>query len=63
MVRLRSKLAERGLVLVPLKLYFKGHIVKVSLGLGKGKNTHDKRQTLKERDIKRDTDREMKEYR
>lgn len=61
--KLRGKLNEKGLALLPLKMYFNNKgIVKVLLGLGKGKKMHDKRQTIKERDIKRDTERELKNW-
>ena len=45
-----SKVAERGLTLVPLSLYFKDGRAKVELALGKGRKAHDKRQRLAERD-------------
>ena len=60
--RLRGKMHERGYALLPLKMYFKGRYVKLLIGLGKGKKSHDKRQTIRERDIRRDTEREMKKY-
>lgn len=60
--RLRGKMRERGYALLPLKIYFKGRYVKVLVGLGKGKKTHDKRSTIREKDIRRDTEREMKHY-
>ena len=64
LMRLKGKIREKGFVLVPLKLYFKGNRhVKVLLGLGKGKKLHDKRQTIKDRDLKRDAQRELKDYR
>ena len=44
-------LRERGLTCVPLKIYFKKGLVKVELGLVKGKKIHDKRETLKKRDV------------
>lgn len=47
---------EKGLTLVPLKVYFKGGRVKVLLGIGRGRQSHDKRQHLKARDAKRDID-------
>ena len=50
-----AKLAERGLTLIPVKLYFKDGKAKVELGLGKGKSKYDKRETLK----RRQADREM----
>ena len=55
--KLESKVTQKGLTLVPLEIYFNERgIAKVSLGLCRGKRTHDKRQDLK----KRDADREMK---
>ncbi len=61
--RLIGKLKEKGLTLVPLRMYIKRGKVKVELGLGRGKNVHDKRKTIQERDMKRDLQREMKKYR
>ena len=62
-MRLKGKLKEKGWVLVPLKVYFKNNKhVKVQLGLGKGKKTHDKRQVIKERDLDRDARRELKNF-
>jgi SsrA-binding protein len=53
--QLARRVAERGLTLVPLRLYFKHQLVKVELGLARGKRAYDKRQAL----AKRDADREM----
>jgi SsrA-binding protein len=50
---------ERGITIVPLTLYFKGHLVKVEMALVKGKKLYDKRQTMKDRSAKRDIDREI----
>ena len=61
--RLQSELKTKGLTLVPLSLYFKGSLVKVELGLCKGKKLYDKRATSAERDAKRDIDRAMKDHR
>jgi SsrA-binding protein len=47
---------ERGLTLVPLRLYFKDGRAKIELGLGRGRKLHDKRSALRERDIKREMD-------
>jgi SsrA-binding protein len=55
--RLAGKVAERGLTLVPLKLYFKSGRAKIEIGLGRGKKLHDKRSTLQEREVKREMDR------
>ncbi len=60
--RVRGKMKERGYALLPLKMYFKGRYVKVLIGLGKGKQSHDKRSSIREKDIRRDTEREMKDY-
>lgn len=54
--RLTGKIAERGLTLVPLRMYFKSGRVKVELGLGRGKKLHDKRATLRERETQREMD-------
>ena len=59
-VRLKSKVEEKGLTLVPLRLYFKGSLIKVELGLCRGKHTFDKKKSLKEKDILREADRAIK---
>ena len=51
---------RKGYTLVPLKLYWKRGNVKLEIGLGKGKQLHDKRHTLKEKDWSRQKDRMMK---
>lgn len=53
-IRLSSRIREKGLTLIPLALYLKGGKIKVKLGLGKGKRAYDKRKKLKEDEIKRD---------
>ena len=58
--KLAQRIAEKGLTLVPLKLYFKKGIVKVQLGLGRGKNVRDKRETIKARESKLEMQRAMK---
>lgn len=60
-IRIGAQVAEKGLTLVPLRLYFKRGRVKVELGLCRGKHTVDKRQTLREREMERETDRIMKD--
>lgn len=57
LARLTGKIAERGLTLVPLRLYFKGGRAKVELGLARGKKLHDKRSALREREVRREMDR------
>jgi SsrA-binding protein len=51
---------EKGLTLVPLKMYFKEGRAKVLMGICKGKQKHDKRESIKNRDMKRDIDRAMR---
>jgi len=48
---------------VPVRLYFKNGRVKLQIALGKGKNVHDRRDDIKERDMQRDTARQLSEYR
>jgi len=52
--RLHGKLAEKGLTLIPLELYFKNGRAKAQLGLGRGKRQYDKRQTIRKREEERD---------
>ncbi|MDR2634548.1 MAG: SsrA-binding protein SmpB [Clostridiales bacterium] len=59
--KLIGKTVQKGYTLVPTKMYFKGALVKVELGLAKGKELQDKRQTIIEREEKRKLDRMMKE--
>ena len=54
--RLVGKTAERGLTLVPLRLYFKGGRAKVELGLARGRKLHDKRAAIREREVRREMD-------
>ncbi|MDR1049598.1 MAG: SsrA-binding protein SmpB [Deltaproteobacteria bacterium] len=61
--KLVGKVTERGLSLIPLKLYFKNGRAKAELALAKGKKLHDKRQSMKEADSKRELSRQMKELR
>jgi SsrA-binding protein len=57
--RVSGKLGERGFTLVPLSLYWKAGRAKVELALARGKKTHDKRETIKQREDKRAVDRAM----
>jgi len=61
--RLTGKIAERGLTLVPLRLYWKRGRAKVELGLARGKKLHDKRSALREREVRREMDRAAAEGR
>jgi SsrA-binding protein len=58
--RLVGKIAERGLTVVPLKLYFKAGRAKIEIGLARGKKLHDKRATLRERETRREMDRAVR---
>lgn len=53
--KLKEKVSTEGLTLIPLKIYFKKNYVKVLIGLCKGKKLYDKRASIKERDLKRET--------
>lgn len=61
--RLTGKVKERGLTLIPLKLYFKEGRAKVELGLARGKRTFDKRESLKKKMMRREVERSMKDRR
>jgi len=58
--RIGAQLSEKGLSLVPLRIYFKGSHAKVELGLGRGKKLYDKRRAIAEREARRDADRARK---
>ncbi len=62
-VKLVSKINQKGLTLVPLRLYFKQSLIKAELGLCQGKHTYDKKRSLMEKDISREKEREIKNYR
>jgi SsrA-binding protein len=57
--RLESRVAERGLTLVPTRIYFKDGRAKVEIALARGKDLYDKRNTIREREVKRDMERAM----
>ncbi len=59
-LRLGAQIAEKGLTIIPLRLYFKEGKVKVEVGLCRGKHTIDKRRTIQDREAKRDIERAMK---
>jgi SsrA-binding protein len=59
--RLIGRMAEKGLTVVPTRIYFRDGKAKVELALARGKDRFDKRQSIKERDMKRDLDRAMSE--
>ena len=49
-----QRMKEKGLTIVPISLYFRGRVVKLEIGLGKGRKRHDKRQVIKDRDNRRE---------
>ena len=59
-VKLDSKLNEKGLTIVPLKVYLKGSLVKVEIGLARGKKNYDKRETLAKKTQQREIEKAMK---
>lgn len=60
--KLRGRVEQKGYTLIPLKVYFKDALVKIELGLCKGKELHDKRDAIKDKENKRNLDRVMKQY-
>ncbi|WP_125140767.1 SsrA-binding protein SmpB [Clostridium transplantifaecale] len=58
--KLQSKIKEKGYTLVPLQVYFKGSLVKVEIGLARGKKLYDKRDDIAKKDAKREIEREFK---
>ena len=60
--KLRGKVEQKGYTLVPLRVYFKDALVKVEIGLCKGKELHDKRAAIKEKENNRNLQRTLKEY-
>ncbi len=60
--RLESESERKGLAIIALRLYWKGHRVKVAVGLGRGKQAHDKREGLKQRVEEREAAREVQRF-
>ncbi len=60
-LRLMGKVKEKGYTLIPLRVYFKNGKVKVEIALARGKNAHDRREELRQRDLERQLRRELKE--
>ena len=58
--KMAGKIAEKGYTLVPLQVYFRGSLVKVEIGLAKGKKLYDKRQDIAKKDQKREAEKEFK---
>ncbi len=57
-----GKINTKGMTLVPISLYFKDNLIKVEVALCRGKQNFDKKETIKRRDIKRDIERQLKNY-
>ena len=60
--KLGSKVLEKGFTCVPLKVYLKDNLVKLEVALAKGKHTYDKKDSIAKKDIERDTQRQLKQY-
>ncbi|WP_099468449.1 SsrA-binding protein SmpB [Konateibacter massiliensis] len=58
--KIAGQLAEKGYTVVPLQVYFKGSLVKVEIGLAKGKKLYDKRQDIAKKDQRREAEKEFK---
>lgn len=59
--KLETKLSEKGYTIVPLRIFFnEKNIAKIEIGLGKGKKLHDKRETIKKRDVEKEIKRYLK---
>ena len=61
-LRVRQKVEKKGLTLIPLRIYLKGALIKVELGLCQVKHTYDKKQDLMDKDNKRFIERQIKNY-
>jgi SsrA-binding protein len=62
-LKLGGRASERGLTLVPLRVYLKNGRVKLEIGLGRGKRAFDKRETIRRKDVERETQRALRERR
>lgn len=63
LIKIGAKIAQKGLTLVPLKMYFKQALIKMELGVCQGKHTFDKKRSIMEKDLKREKEREIKNFR
>ena len=59
-LKLESKISQEGFTLIPVKLYFNNGKAKLEIAVAKGKHTYDKKESIKQRDIKRETDKYLK---
>ena len=60
LLKLYDLVSKQGVTIIPLKLYFKNGFVKLQIGLAKGKKQHDKRNSIREQDLKREQDRDLR---
>ena len=60
--RIAGKINAKGMTLVPISLYFKDNLIKAEVALCRGKQNFDKKRTMKERDLKREVERQIKNY-
>ena len=60
-LKLKQKTEQKGLTIVPVKAYLKGRLLKIEIALAQGKKNYNKKETIKERDISRDTQRRLAE--
>lgn len=58
--KIEAKLKEKGYTLIPLRIYFKERLAKIEIGLAKGKKLHDKRESIKQKDVEREMKRFLK---
>ena len=58
--KLEGQIAQKGFTIVPLSVYFKGSLVKVEIGLAKGKKLYDKRQDIAKKDQRREAEKQFK---
>ena len=61
-LKIFGKMKEQGITVVPLQVYFSGSLVKIEIGLAKGKKLYDKRETIAKKDKKREAQREFKAF-
>jgi len=59
---LKSSQKQKGLTIVPMRIYEKGQLLKIEIAVARGKKLHDKRKTMKDRTSKRDAERAIKDY-
>ena len=60
--RLRARVEQRGLTVVPVRMYFKAGRAKIEIALARGRNVHDKKDVIKQRDLDRDAERQLARY-